>query len=116
VAASVAGRRCALSPPEPVFLDLIYPGPAGNCAGAQGVAIIRPGGWETVVGWVSDDALCIHGASGLGSEGHQALKGELHVGSSPLPPPLPPNHETAVSGVFSAVAQTSLAVSSNKIV
>jgi hypothetical protein len=47
----------------------MYPGPAGNGAGSQGVAIIRPGGWETVVGWVSDDVFCVHGASGLVSEG-----------------------------------------------
>jgi hypothetical protein len=45
----------------------------------------------------------------------KGLKDELHVGSS-SPPLFPLNHETAVSGVFSAVAQTSLAVSSNKIV
>ena len=52
------------------------------------------------------------GASGLGSEGWIAC------GIFPPHPLLhsPLNHETAVSGVFSAVVQTSLAVSFNKIV
>jgi hypothetical protein len=55
------------------------------------------------------------GASGLGSEGWIACG---VVPPHPLLPPstLPLNHETAVSGVFSAVVQTSLAGSSNKIV